>query len=120
MCDCHEIETWCRGTRSDSPFKNMEQIKVGDWCYLVRCKECNQLWQVDAWDKYSHGLAIKFSGAIEEWERLSDIEIRKSAMIDNHGGLSDKECQWNKCRNKALNDMAICVEHAYEEMGMRW
>ena len=120
MCDCQEIETWYKGTRSDSRFKNMEQIKVGDWCQLVRCKDCGQLWQVDEWDKYSHGLAIKYSGTIKDWEKIPDMEVRKSAMIDNHGGLSEKNCQWQDCKNQALKDMAICVEHAYEEMGMRW
>jgi hypothetical protein len=115
-----KTEKWCEGTRSDPPFKNMEQIKVGDWCYLVWCKNCGQLWQVDAWDKYSYGLAIKYSGTIEDWKRLSDIDIRKEAMIINHGGLSDNECQWSRCKNKALKDMAICVEHAYKEMGIRW
>ena len=120
MCDCSKTEKWCKGTRSDLPYNNMEQIKVGDWCYLVHCKDCGQLWQVDAWDKYAHGLAIKFFGAVEDWERLPDIEIRKTAMINNHGGLSDKDCQWSVCKNKALKDMAICVEHAYQEMGMRW
>jgi len=120
MCDCQDIETWREGTRSDRPFKHMEQLKVGDWCYLVRCKECGQVWQVDTWDKYTHGLAIKYFGNIEDWVRISDIEIRKSAMIVNHGGLSEKECQWQGCKNRALKDMAICVEHAYDEMGMRW
>ena len=89
MCDCSKTEKWCKGTRSDLPYKNMEQIKVGDWCYLVHCKDCGQLWQGEAWGKYAHGLAIKYFGTVEDW-------------------------------NKALNDMAICVEHAYKEMRMRW
>jgi len=120
MCACSQIETWCEGTRSDSRFKHMEQIQVGDWCVLVRCRDCDQLWQVDEWEKYTHGLAIKYSGTIEDWQKIPDIEIRKDAMINNHGGLADKECQWQTCKNPALQDMAICVTHAYEEMGIRW
>ena len=120
MCDCQRIELWCQGTRSDTRYKSMEQIRVGNWCNLVRCRDCGQLWQVDAWDKYAHGLAIKYFGIINDWEKIPDIEIRKTAMIDNHGGLSENKCQWQGCNNQALKDMSICVEHAYDKMNMRW
>jgi len=116
MCECKEFDKWRQGTIQEAPFKTMEiiQSKPKDWCHLVRCLSCGQLWQVDEWDKYQQGIAIKFLGDKDTWETISDREIRKEIMIANHNGISEKECQWFGCKNKALGNMVFCVDHAYQ------
>jgi len=121
MCDCIKFDKWRKGSIQDKPFSTMEKvgIKPKDWCHLVKCLSCGQLWQVDEWDKYHHAIAIKFYGDKDDWETISDVEIRKEIIIANHNGISNKECQWIGCKNNALGDMAFCVDHAYEN-GVRW
>jgi|SaaInlStandDraft_4_1057021.scaffolds.fasta_scaffold39777_2 hypothetical protein len=120
MCDCSATNKWVEGTRKDSRFSPMKELLIGDWCYLVKCQECNQLWQVDAWDKYWHGIAIKYFGSAKEWIQISGEAIRKEIIIGNYGGISDKLCQWHRCKEKALSDLAFCVDCAYDKNGIRW
>ena len=121
MCDCKDFGKWQKGSIQDEPFKSMEKVSVNieDWSNLVKCPTCGQLWQVDEWDKYHHGIGIKYFGDKDSWETIEDVEIRKEIIIENHNGLSSNECQWFGCKNKALGDMAFCVDHAYEN-GIRW
>ena len=102
MCDCSKIKQWTEGHRNDKRFASMEELKIGDWCYLVKCQDCGQLWQVDVWDKYHRGLAIKYFSSVKEWERIPDKEIRKEAIIANHGGLSEKNASGLAARKKRL------------------
>ena len=119
MCDCVNVDKWCEGAHNDSRFEKMKRIKVGDWCYLLKCNDCGQLWQVDAYDKFAHGLAIKFFETEEKWLPIPDKEIRKEIITANYGGISEKECSWHGCKNKALANLILCTDHAYEN-GIRW
>jgi hypothetical protein len=37
----------------------------------------------------------------------------REQLIEKHGGFSNEKCIWQGCDNRALANMAICVEHAY-------
>jgi len=121
MCDCKEFGKWRKGSIQSKPFNTMEKVAINseDWRHLVKCSSCGQLWQVDEWDKYHHGIGIKYFGAIDNWETISDLEIRKEIIIENHNGISNTEYQWNNCKNNSLGDMVFCVDHTYEN-GIRW
>jgi hypothetical protein len=40
-------------------------------------------------------------------------EPSQEEIIRSHGGLSTAKCTWVGCENRALADMAVCIEHAH-------
>jgi len=109
-----------RGSDADAYFRDMAVVahKPDGWVRLMRCASCSQHWQVDAWDKHSTGLAIKVSDA-RSWPDSDDLAIRKQALIDLHGGLSEQPCRWAGCANRALQGSAYCPDCSYHKTGLR-
>jgi len=109
-----------RGTDADPYFRDMTIVshKSDGWVQLVRCTYCSQHWQVDSWERYSTGLAIKVPDA-RTWPDSDDLAIRKQALISFRGGLSDQQCRWAGCENRALRGSAYCPECAYHKTGLR-
>jgi hypothetical protein len=88
------------------------------WARLHKCSVCGQHWQVDVWDKYSEGLAIKIDKP-EQWKDYDDESDRLSYLIESRGGVTDKQCQWQNCNENALQGLAYCPYHAYHKAGLR-
>ena len=42
-----------------------------------------------------------------------EVAPTRDQTVEEHGGLSTAACAWAGCENRALADMAICLEHAY-------
>ena len=118
-CKCYKIPAWIIANENSRPFNLMQQIaiKTNDFTVLKKCRKCGQHWQIDT-DYNVSGLAIKIDDA-NKWLLLSDFQSRKEAMMERHGGVSGKKCQWADCNNNAMRDMAFCVECAYQHMNTR-
>ena len=108
-----------RGSSSDLPFKEMEEIdhKADKWIKLLKCGSCGQYWQVDGWDKYQICLAFKISEP-ESWLSNDDLQLRMDYLIESRGGFSSEICAWANCQENCLKGLALCVFHAYE-VGLR-
>ena len=119
-CKCRKLPNYLIANNMQKPFNSMENVetKSNDWVHLKKCPYCNQYWQVDEHEKYQNGLAIKVNSP-EYWHNSSDFEIRKNAMIKNHGGLSDNTCKWESCNQLAMCDMAFCAKCAYTQQKFR-
>ncbi|MCD4718660.1 MAG: hypothetical protein K8S13_02210 [Desulfobacula sp.] len=120
MCECKGLPEFIKSDTSDSYFKKFKQIDWKDdaWVKLIKCPDCGQYWQLDEWDKYQTGLAIKIEDP-ESWKTHNDKEIRIEFLIHTRGGLSEKTCAWQGCNNKAIIGLAYCPLCAYEKAGIR-
>lgn len=111
------MHEWVDGDNAPmSYFWGMETIAVkkDQYCLLKKCNNCGQHWQVDESDRYHKGICIKI-GSPNDWANFNDAPIRKDRLIATYGGLSDKNCIWSGCMNKALRDIAFCPECALEK-----
>ena len=120
MCKCKRLPECFKSDTSDPCFKTFQEI---DWkkdagVKLVKCPECGQHWQLDQWDKYHSGLAVKIQ-APESWGQYDDKNVRIAYLVKRRGGLSEQICAWQGCTNKALTGLAYCPLCAYEKSGIR-
>jgi len=120
MCKCKSLPEYFKADTSDLYFKNFQQIdwKHDAWVNLIKCPNCEQHWQIDEWDKYQTGLAIKIENP-DCWKTYNDKKVRINFLIQNRGGPSDELCRWQACNNKALKGLAYCPMCAYDEIGIR-
>ncbi|NOQ51446.1 MAG: hypothetical protein GQ578_04430 [Desulfuromonadaceae bacterium] len=120
MCKCKNLPKFFKSDSSDSYFKKFKRIDWKDdaWVKLIKCPVCGQHWQLDEWDKYQTGLAIKIKEP-ESWRSYNDKDVRIDFLIQNRGGLSDGICAWQGCNNQALKGLAYCPTCAYEKSGLR-
>ena len=120
MCKCKSLPEYFKADTSDLYFKNFQQIdwKHDVWVNLIKCPDCEQHWQIDEWDKYQTGLAIKIEKP-DCWKTYNDKKVRINFLIQNRGGPSDELCRWQGCNNKALKGLAYCPMCAYDGIGIR-
>jgi hypothetical protein len=120
MCKCDKLPKFIKADTSDSYFKQFNQIdwKDDSWVKLVQYPDCSQHWQIDEWDKFQTGLAIKVKDP-ESWKAFDDRAIRVEFLIHNRGGLSETRCAWQGCGNKAIIGLAYCPLCAYEKAKIR-
>lgn len=90
----------------------LELIRIGDWIRLERCSNCGTLWSVDVWDKLQSQVVIKLESE-DDFEQDS-TDIRKNLLLKSRGGTSDDECIWAGCKNKAIKEVAYCLEHLWK------
>jgi hypothetical protein len=69
-------------------------------------------WQLDVDDRADFAIKVPQS---ENWSSFNDLPYRREFFIQFHGGVSTKKCTWARCNQLALQNMAICVNHAYPE-----
>ena len=129
MCECSSLSRWLFGDSRTTLFLEMETIEAdetvdptGDGSestrLLKRCLDCQQLWQVDEWKRETVGLGIKVDDE-RSWKLTPDHELRRPVLIHNHGGLSERECEWQDCGAQALNDSPFCPDCACVRAGLR-
>lgn len=92
--------------------------KEGGWLRLYKCSVCDQYWQVDLIDRLQVNCAIRIDNPAA-WQNFDDKPVRVQYLIDSRGGLSTDECVMAGCKNKALQSLAYCPQHAYEHVGLR-
>jgi len=114
-CGGHAAEIRVDGTIKQL-YPKFETIESADWCSLLRCPDCGQLWAVDEWDKYQVQLAIKLLGVIE-WQQ-DNISRRKAFLLRSRGGYESGKCFWMSCAGRQIKGSAYCLDHSYA-VGMR-
>lgn len=112
-CECAEMDSCVAYGESEQDFSsNCTLISQRPSLRLYQCNHCLTYWQLDVDDRSD--FAIKVSEP-EEWSSFDDMPYRKAFFTKFHGGESDRPCIYALCRKLALEEMAICVEHAYPE-----
>ena len=92
-------------------------IEKKTWYQLYQNKSDRSYWRLNEWDKYQEQFFVRLT-TTENWQEFDDKELRIELLMETRG-ISDKICTWNNCSRLALQGMAYCERHAYEEMGIR-
>ena len=114
MNNCDQLPNLMHGHRACPPFSNMIEVRcyLKNWAYLLKCADCGQLWIVDEWDKFQNLIALKVYHEPNDDEVKAVLDDAHERMaITNAGGLSNNDCTWVGCSNKAINQMKICHYH---------
>jgi hypothetical protein len=120
-CECNQlprifnVETYPNRLMSHLELVNR---KDSGWRELYKCSVCGQHWQVDVLDRLQVNCAIRIDN-LDEWPDFDDKPVRVQYLIDSRGGLSEAECVMAGCKNKALQSLAYCPKHGYEDVGLR-
>jgi len=93
-------------------FRIIEQVAVGNWIVLFRCKRCGQHWSIDEWDKYQVRVITKVSN-VENWETTDSTSLRKDLLLRSRGGTTSQECAWQGCDGKQVKGVVLCIDHLY-------
>ncbi len=112
-CQCNNIPN--SFYLADGPLnfdKELEKVKTGDWIWLGRCPECGSLWSVDVSDKL-HWQVVVHLRSEDDFEN-DTTEIRKNLLLKFRGGNSEDKCIWAGCSNKAVKDVAYCIDHLWK------
>jgi len=119
-CKCKRLPEYFKADTSDPDFSKFQQIdwKKDAWVKLIQCPDCGQHWQLDQWDKYQSGLAVKIEEP-DRWRQFCDKIFRIPHLVQSRGGLSQQTFAWHGCENKALMGLAYCPLCAYERSGLR-
>lgn len=94
-----------------------ELVDEKDWFELYVDKSDNSFWRLDVWDKYQEQFFIKLNSK-ENWTEFDGKYLMMNFLLESRG-TSDELCFWKGCQESALNGLAYCVKHAYEEVGIR-
>ena len=135
-CQCAELPSCVNYGELEREFVRwFEVVAEHTWVRLYRCLHCDTHWQLDFDDRSDFAIKVaaphswldlirsgRFGRALttlakvmENWPDFDDKPYRREYFVRSHGGESDRQCTWAGCRNRALKDMAICVDHAYPE-----
>lgn len=120
MCTCAQLPRVLPGDDAHPPVDRLKQVarKKNTWARLYQCEACGQYWQVDVWNKYSKGLAIKMKDP-DAWKTYDDKPDRLQYIIDARGGTTETPCMWRNCEAPSLKGLVYCPEHAYTIVGLR-
>ena len=120
-CECNQLpRIFNVETYPNRLMAHLELIdkKDGGWLSLYKCSVCAQYWQVDLIDWLQVNCAIRIDNPAE-WHDFDDKPVRVQYLIDSRGGLSEEGCVMAGCKNRALQSLAYCPKHAYEDVGLR-
>lgn len=111
-CKCQAMPD-CLNYGEEQVFaKDFELVGSRDWLRLYRCHGCDTYWQLDVDDRSDWAIKVPASA---DWESFDDKPFRRAFIVRTHGGEGDEICLWDRCRNRVLKNMAICVDHAFPE-----
>lgn len=113
-CSCAaRPSTWFLDEAPRDWVAGLEQVAVGNWKTLHRCRDCGSFFSVDAWDKYQHQVVAKVSGP-SGWEvDADDTDRRKALLLRVRGGLSAERCIWADCAQLRVHGVTYCVDHLW-------
>ena len=87
------------------------------WYELFVNKSDGLFWRLDPYDKYQERFFIKLESK-DHWTEYDEKDLVMDLILRKRG-ISNEECVWKDCEESALNGLAYCVRHAYEEVGVR-
>ena len=118
-CNCRELDDIVACGDDEDDFiqaKRLRPVRAKQDAGLYVCPVCRCYWQVDHMQRGPQ--AIKVSDPLR-WESFDDRPYRLKFLEQWHGGRSLERCIWAGCQEPALNGIAFCVEHAYQELSMK-
>ena len=80
--------------------------------HLYGCPACDALWVVD--DSTRGPMAVRAVTAFDI-QSFDERPYRRELAIALHGGLSEADCMFIGCKNRALRGIVFCVDHQYPE-----
>lgn len=92
--------------------QRLEEVQAAEFRRLFRCRLCAQHWRVDDWDKYQVQFAVKITDP-SLWRTYDASALQKELLLRGRGGVSTAECTWANCPNRAVAQMAVCVDHLW-------
>ena len=93
--------------------KKLTREDTGNWIWLGSCPKCGTLWAIDEWDKYVPQAATRVEDR-NNWDGADTTEKRKQLLLKSRGGLTDEECIWAGCHQKAVKEVVYCLDHLWE------
>jgi len=113
MCNCREQSELIDITDNYAAFcNNLDKLDEEYFVLLMQCKECKQLYRIDAWDKLQTQHARKIFSE-ENWKTLDSEHLIKELMIKSREGLTQNKCMWANCSKKQVKSSAFCIDHIY-------
>jgi hypothetical protein len=108
------IEYFDRESAATRDFvSNLEKVGDEGWYELYRNKVDGRLWRIDKDDKYQQSYALQVLPGMD-WKTYDPTPDIKALMLATRGESSTGRCMVAGCSAKPLNDLAFCVEHAFE------
>lgn len=92
--------------------EDLEELAIGSWVKLFKCKLCAQNWSIDEWDKYQERTILKVS-EVANWQEIDSTPLRKSLLLEYRGGTIDENCIWAGCNGKQVKGVVLCINHLY-------
>lgn len=80
-------------------------------------KSDNFYWRMDAWNKYQERFFLRLESK-ENWTEFDGKALMMGHLLET-SGTSAKVCVWKDCSKNALNGLAICELHAFNEMNIK-
>ena len=118
MCDCAELDDIVNcGDNEQDEFvlpRRLRFLREKRSSRLYLCPECSTYWQVDHMERGPQAIKIRDPF---RWEQFDDSPFRLAFMERFHGGIGQEQCNYHGCNQHALKGMALCVRHAYPELG---
>jgi hypothetical protein len=119
VCDLLPDTFWLDRDFSRKEFEERLDLHGTDqsgWIVRASCHDCGRRWHVDQSDGRDVALAIKVN---ESWMAEQDRLARIAYLRRSFGGDDNARCVSAGCSNRALRGVAMCAEHAYDQMGVR-
>jgi len=119
MCKCRILEE-CEETLPNrgefvKGFKKLDSSSRL-WAELFQCETCGQHWIVEVGGEMDRRTdkAFKITEP-KNWLSYDTMPALAGWLIKKHGGLSEKQCIFSGCNEKALKNMAVCIYHGHSE-----
>ena len=112
-CKCNSLKDYFYHEEGSRNFyKSLVELEVGNWVKLFECPACNQLWAIDAWDKYQEQVVRKVSDR-SVWEENSE-DAAKKLLLESRGGYDEGVCINAGCNSQRVKGVVYCIDHLYE------
>ena len=93
-------------------FERIETLADG-WTRFGVCRTCGQPWRLDFEDRLQVCLAIKVPRD-RPWSDADDHRARFGYLVTSFGGEGTEMCRWAGCPNHALQGVALCGVHLWQ------
>jgi hypothetical protein len=117
MCSC-ECGGWPEAFYLDhAPVgwsESLDELASGSWKTLRRCRNCDEAFAVDAWDKYQEQVVVRVAERATWEQRAECLPLRRSLLLQSRGGLEGESCICRGCSSPRVRGIAYCLEHLWE------
>lgn len=93
--------------------KGLKKLDTKNWMRFYECPECEGLWIIDEWDKYTWRVVSRIKNR-DEWPATISEQQRKQLLLASRGGTTDQKYIWKDCPNNQVKGVALCIDHLYD------